>query len=379
MSETQEVTSTRQIWLGRLQFGGVIALLILAVYFAQSPQVPPQTETVLGERVAPRVFVVRPNTTSHSLTVDLTGEVSLHRTIEIRPQVSGRVTYVSPNLRAGRTFDADEILLKIDRRELELDLQKALAIVDEQRARIRKHELKGEAAGRSFTAANPDLPIPDIVVHKPQIERFEARLRAALATVDAVQLDLSHTSLSLPLAGNVLRSQVAVGDLIGPLGIVGTAYTYDALEIEARVSSAELGAIGEIAGQPATAVVDGEHFDLVADRIAWELDQTSRLSTVLFKLTDASVSHVKPRPGAFAEITVHGAVRDDVYLLPNAARQLNDKVWFVQDRKVAEVAPAIQGRTETGWLVQSFDYGAGILVGSYPGVTLGSEVEALLQ
>ncbi|MCY4096078.1 MAG: hypothetical protein OXG05_13245, partial [Gammaproteobacteria bacterium] len=167
---------------------------------------PPSAEISFGEKTVPKVFVVRPTSTSSALTVDLTGEVSLARRVEIRSQVTGRVTFVSPAMRNGGSFNAGETLVTIDRTDLELALEMAHAFADAQRARVRKHEFEGELASEAFRRANPGEQVPDIIAHAPQVERFRARLRGALAAVQQAELDLSRSELSLPFAGKVLRS-----------------------------------------------------------------------------------------------------------------------------------------------------------------------------
>ena len=125
--------------------------------------------------------------------------------------------------------------------------------------------------------------------------------------------------------------------------------------------------------------MDGKQYDLIVDRIAWERDRNSRLVTVFFKFVTNTPVTVDVQPGSFAELTVRGSMRENVFLLPNSARQLNDTVWYVRGGAVFDLTPVTQGRTTAGWLVEAFDYGDGILVGTYPGVRSGSEVEPVVR
>ena len=113
--------------------------------------------------------------------------------------------------------------------------------------------------------------------------------------------------------------------------------------------------------------------------MGWEREPSSRLVTVFFKFATSSINDVELQPSSFAEVTVRGLVHDNVYSLPNSARQLNDNVWFVQDGKVLATLPVIRGRTSSEWLVDAFDFGEGVLLGSYPGVKPGHEVTPVLR
>ena len=376
MSDVQERPSSSRGWVGWIQLGGVVAVLIIAIYFAQAPHAPPLPSTSRGEVTIPKVFVVRPSKTSHTHSIELTGEVSLSKRLEIRPLVSGRVNFVSPAMHDGGAFNAGETLVSIDQIDFELALDTARAFADAQSARIRKHELEGEMASEAFRKTNPGKPVPDIIAHKPQIERFSARLRGALAAVEQAELDLSRTELSLPFSGKILRSQVSIGDLIGPPGTLATAYTNDALEVRSQLSIAELNALGDISGQTASAIIDGKRFELFADRMGSERDRSSRLVTVFFKFATTSMKDIELQPGSFAEVTVQGKTLESVLSLPNSARQQDDHVWIVRDAKVVATKPTTQGRTSSEWLVDAFDFGEGILLGSYPDVRPGIEVES---
>ncbi|MCY4095943.1 MAG: hypothetical protein OXG05_12560, partial [Gammaproteobacteria bacterium] len=63
MSEPNDNNPERRRWVGWLQLGGVVSVLLIAVYFAQSPHAPPAAEISFGEKTVPKVFVVRPTST----------------------------------------------------------------------------------------------------------------------------------------------------------------------------------------------------------------------------------------------------------------------------------------------------------------------------
>lgn len=56
--------------------------------------------------------------------------------------------------------------------------------------------------------------------------------------------------------------------------------------------------------------------------------------------------------------------------------QERDSVWVVRDGTLNALAPKSLGRTDAGWMVQAFDAGEGVVVGTLPGAREGLMVTA---
>jgi len=103
---------------GWLQIAAValVVLAAIAATFAlmssgETGGTPPEA------RAAAPVRVIQPETVSHRVQVALTGTVTASAFIDMAPQVGGRITAVSPAVRAGGAFEAGETLFEVDRRD----------------------------------------------------------------------------------------------------------------------------------------------------------------------------------------------------------------------------------------------------------------------
>ena len=63
-------------------------------------------------------------------------------------------------------------------------------------------------------------------------------------------------------------------------------------------------------------------------------------------------------------------------MLPDAAAQASDRVWVVRDGALNSVEPRILGRIDGGWVVEAFDAGDGVVLGTLPGAREGLAVTA---
>ena len=68
-------------------------------------------------------------------------------------------------------------------------------------------------------------------------------------------------------------------------------------------------------------------------------------------------------------------MHDNVLVLPESAMQDRGSVWVVDGGALKAVAPRVLGHADGGVVVEAFDAGDGIVVGSLPGAREGLAVE----
>ena len=348
----------------------------IGIYFARAPQMPALDTAATRSAEAPSVAVLRPEPSTHALTVALTGEVNARKPVRLRVAAAGRVVEVSPSLRAGGTFSAGETLLALDARDAQYRLQRARGLLEAARGRLRKQREKGALEAEEYRRGNPGKPVPGIVERLPQIQRFEGRVRAALADVQLAELRLAETQLSLPFDGTVITAPVAVGAFIRPAAEIGVVYPSGDLETRAPIPMDALAYLGDPSGRQATVQAGGQRFDAVVSRVSAAIAPKTRLS-MLFLDFAAAEGRTLPLPGTFARVTLRGPAFENAFLLPDAAHRTGDAVWVVDGGALERVAPRTLGRTDAGWIVAAFDIREGVVVGAVPNERAGLAVTAV--
>ena len=362
-------------WVGWAQVGLLVIALAAGIYFARAPSVAPIGEDSIRSAEVPSVRVLRPEAGSHSLTVALTGEVHARTRVALRPLASGRVVEVSPALRAGGTFTAGETLLVVDPEDAELRLERAQAMLAAARGRLRRHKDQGALDAEQYRERHPGAEVPASIARLGRIERFEGRLRAAVADVALAELRLSETRLSLPFDATVIAAPVSVGEVVSAANSVGTVFQTGLLETRAPIPVADLAYLGDPRGRPAAVVAGGQRFEAVVSQVSSVLAPRTRLSMLLLDFADAN----GPPPGTFARVTLDGPAFDDAYLLPPEAHRAGDTVWVVDDGKLLRETPRTLGRTDAGWIVAMFDARDGVVLGAVPGERAGLAVNAVAE
>ncbi|GAB5451047.1 MAG: efflux RND transporter periplasmic adaptor subunit [Halioglobus sp.] len=206
-----------------LVLGGALAYGVLVGKPGPAPAPAPE--------IAPTVVdIVTAQPTRRALEVETQGTVRPLRQIRLMSQVGGRVEQVSPYFAQGGFFAADEVLVKIEDVDYQLQIARA-----ESRVAAAKQTL-AEEKGRALQARREwrDLGTSEanaLFLRKPQIAAAEASLAAAEADLKAAQLDLERTRIAVPFNGRISEKLVDIGQFVAPGTHVATVYATDAVEV----------------------------------------------------------------------------------------------------------------------------------------------------
>lgn len=391
----QEARPRRRALMGSLQIFVVVVLILAALIFARGPDSSePQPDFMMMPEVGkPLVSVVRPEARATTLSVSVTGTITVRNRIALTPQITGRVASVSPLLRPGGAFAAGEQLLRIEPRDFELALRQAQADIANAISTLKLRRAEGDAARQNYAILNPGEAVPPLVARVPQIEQARAQLAAARARADIAALDLTRTRFSLPFAGRITSSSAEVGQLLSRGQSFGEAFAIDAVEVVAPIAPDDLARISPAEGRVALVHVDaaslpagGRNASLTArvERVSAELDERTRFARIFLNFERPTGRAGRERdqplaaslpPGTFVDLDINGPLLPGTFELPDAADQLNGQVWIVADGKLSQRAPLMHGRRQGSFVVDAFDYGAGVVIGAVPAAREGLEVD----
>ena len=314
----------------------------------------------------PIVHTVKPELTEHVQQIGLTGTVTLDRKLTVVSEVVGRVIWVSPNFVNGGTIPVNQVFVKVDPTEYELEVQAAEMAVAEAEALV---QVVGSGAGSGSQEGF-------------SVARAKARLGQAKAALALAQLQLARTGIKLPYTARVMFSELEVGDLVGPpeavgkLSVLGAVYRLDALQVRVPIKVADLVEFDPAIGRIAKVSMVTGTYDAELSRISSVVAPETRLASVFLKFSRNTPQESLPAPGTFAEVEIFGSRRDGVFVLPEAAAREHDSIWIVADGALRSLTPVIVGRTDAGWIVEAFDAGDGVVVSVLSGASEGLKVAA---
>ena len=373
MSKAKTKTRKEKL-IGLIQLVGVIVFVGLAVAYSRAPDESTdnsndaQTNSVSPSR--PLVSVTKPKLATHRVTVSGNGSVGIRAYVDLAPQVSGVIESISPALRAGGTFKANEVLVSIDNRDFNLKLKQAVAEVSSARSNLQLQQAKSNSAKRNYALLHPNKTVPLLVALQPQISQAKAKLAGAAARAEIAQLDLARTNISLPFDGKVTRSTAEIGQLLSSGKTFASAFALSAIELVVPLAASDIAALSPIEGRIARLSIAGKILEGRVERVSAELDSRSRFARAFIPI----LSTADIQPGVFLDVQLAGPAIPNTMVLPESASQANGSIWLVREGLLEKYNPVVRGKSAAGLIVDGFDYGDGIVLGAIPGASENQKV-----
>ncbi|MFO7609041.1 MAG: efflux RND transporter periplasmic adaptor subunit [Candidatus Krumholzibacteriia bacterium] len=325
----------------------VVALVVTVVLVktARRPerQAPPPSRPVVA------VHVVQPE--SEPVRVRGFGSVKAKRSVDLVPEVRGRIVEKSPRLEPGAYITAGEVLLRIDRTDYALAAAQARANVAQAEVTLAQAEEEVLVARREWDSlgarglgTDEDAAPGDLVLRLPQLNLARAGLEAAEAALRQAEVNLERCTMRAPFDGRVLRADVDEGDFVAAGVILGSVYATDLAEVTVPVADADLAWIGVgqqgDGGVPVTVTAEfagaRHRWPGRAVRLGGAVDDRSRQVPVVVEIP-APYRREGDRPalveGMFVEVEFTAPAPAGAVVIPRTALRPGDLVWVVDDQE----------------------------------------------
>lgn len=380
-----------QLWRGFIK--GALPILIVAlaalgakVMMDTAPQAPRHPKP----RQSKLVDVVRIERTTQPVLIDTAmGVVRSAQSIELKPQVSGRLEWLANHVQPGALFETGRPLMRIEEADYELAVaqqrsavhsaQAALATAQaqltteknnlaiemgNQKVSQREYELLGEEiddTSRELVLRVPQLKVAQAAVESAQasVASAQAALEAAKTKLAQTELDRSRTKLTAPFNAVVAAKHVDIGDIVGSGTALLTLHGTDEFWIELSIPASQLKWIAT--GPDGSAVKLRSPTAWEADqyrigrviRCLPEVDSAGRMARVLVSVDDplalkaANRGQPKLLVNDYLSAAIEGESAANVIALPRHLLREGDTVWVMNDANELEirpVAPIYRGR-----------------------------------
>lgn len=338
----------------KLNFKGVIGLLValalgilIAVVLVKNRAPLEHSAEGMPSRDV-EIIVVRPLPFRASITAY--GNVQPAITLDSTAEVSGKVAYVHPNLKAGETIPAGTVVVRIEAEDYALSLQQTREDLKGSRSALQELESEEKSTRRSLELARKNLAVGEAEYARLQ-EIYEKRLIAKSA------LDVEEQK--------VIQLRQQVEDLQGRLD----GFDSRRRSLEAQVARAEQ----EV--QNRTTILGRTEVMLPFDaRIGTVNVDTSEFVTVgapLFEAIDLKgveinaqlpiqsmrhlVSHLEDRTDVTQQFVLTGGRINDSLGLSARVRLVSDMPGAVWDARVLRISESIDATRQTLGVVVGVD------------------------
>lgn len=287
--------------------------------------------------------------------VKSSGVVRPSQTLNIIPQVGGKIVSVADSLEPGRRFSKGELIAQIDSQDYQLALEQDKSRVRQAELELQIEEKRQEAAQREWELLGNEGKAPELASRKPQLEVARLGVASARAALQRSQLAVSRTKLRAPFNSIVKSEQLEVGQVVGAGAPVATLLGTDQYWVQVSVPASRLVdlQIPDIGGEEASSArllyspspkVQVERAGRVL-RMEAELDPQVRTARLLIGVDSPLEGEGLPLiVGAFVNVEIEGKAVEQAFRIPASALREGNHVLIANPENKLE-----RKDVEVGW------------------------------
>ena len=285
-----------------------------------------------------------------TLSVNTQGEIRPKTEIDLIPQVSGVIVSISNSFAEGAAFNPGTPLIQIDKSDYELTVKSAEAALAEARVKLEKELANAKIKKKQWKEWVKDGDPTPLALNAHQVAGAQAQLQAAEATLNAAELKLARTTITVPFKGRVLERFVGVGQFVSSGTKLGRVFATDTVEIRLPLTDTQLAELRLPIGFVATGD-NAPTVDFTANlggvdhvwqgrivRVNPSVDRKTRLVYAIAEVNDpygAAADNGMPLAvGLFVSAKIDSSVSQTVMVLPRLALRRKDQVYVIQDGKL---------------------------------------------
>ncbi len=336
----------------------------------------PEPEKAEEVRVGLNVFAEQVRRGDLQITVEAQGEVRPRREIVVAPQISGRISYVSPDFIDGGFIKQGQFLVRVEAADYELAVVRARSGVASAEQALTREIAEAELARQDIE----DLGITDVsplARREPQLAQARAALDAAKAQLNGAELALERTAVYAPFSGRVWERDVDIGQVVATGQSLGRIFANDVVEVSLPLDDEEMGRLGLPLAFAASDQQPGPKVDFSATvggierhwtgevvRTAAAVNTQTRQINVIAELQDpygkGADNGAPMAPGLFVSAVIEGNTIPDVLIAPRASLRGDDRIFIGNpDKGTLSIRPVD--------LIYSDPHGAYVRSGINPG------------
>lgn len=321
----------------------VIPLIIVVVFIfgaltlmATAPVLVPAAQTPVPTTVRVREMSAE----SVQLKVHSQGSVMPSTESQLIPEVSGRITWMSPKLVAGGFFEKGELLVRVDRSDYNNMKERAEASLvrteaEQQHAKFEYQRLQSLEERQLVSRSQLENALRGLRV-------AEAALQDSRVSFEQAQQDLERTDIHSPFTGLVRSENVDIGQFVSRGATIATLYASDLVEVRLPIADRQLAFLslppmtrGELPPEMQPNVTLTTEY--AGQQLSWqgkivrteaEIDMSSRMVQLVARVPSDS-SQPPLTVGLFVNAEIEGLSAEDIYVLPRSALRNNNQVLLV--------------------------------------------------
>ncbi len=343
------------------------------------------------------VDILKAERENFPVVINGTGTVETSSEISIVPQVSGRITYASPNLKVGGFFKKDEVLFEMEDTDYRLAVQSAVSAMAKAEYDFASMESQAKIARSEWEFLNKEgnEEPNSLVLYGPQLKSAKAALAATSAQVEQSKINLERTIIRAPFNSRVRSENIDIGQYVKSGSSVAVLAGTDIAEIAVPLSFNEIHWLNVPRyGQRQNGADALVSLDIGKKSAEWrghvvrstgEVDPKSRMVQLIVEVNDPyglrnqNSSGDALATGTFVEISIKGKTLKDVYKFPRKAYRDDSTVWIMDNEGKLRIKKVTPVRIERDVVIvkDGLDEGDQVILTNISGAANGMKLRSI--
>lgn len=403
MNETvnpEQTSAAKALWLRRfLVFMAPILVIFGAIFlFVLMGQLKPKPEEKDDVIKAIPVLTETARQENVTLNVKAQGEVLPRTKINIVPQVSGKISYMSSDFIEGGQFNKGDLLIRIEPTEYRLRVVQARANVAQAETSLAREKSEAENAKRDWEELGLGDSPSALTLREPQMAEAAARLASAQAQLEEAELQLSRTSLYAPFTGRVTARHVDQGEFVSVGTHLGEVYSTALMDVKIPMTNQDLAraglTLGFIAGEEQASIPVTLSANVAGQFASWNgeivrtnsgYDPKTRVLFAYVEVKDpfgAGASNGIPlAPGLFVTANIQGETLPGTVVIPRAALRGKDQVYVALSDGTLTIKPVevASSNRDRAIIRAGLVAGAKVITSPIRGVAEGMKIDVVTR
>ncbi len=357
----------------------LVAALVIAVLLVT---LKPEAERRVPVEKGRLVEVMPAKAEKINMLIEAYGTVRPREALKIIAQVRGQIIAVDPSFEEGSFIRKGQLLIQIDPRDYELEVEHRQVQILQVQAEVKRLEQEVRNLKNRIKIARSDTALAkkevvrikrlaekkvvsqsnfdrteqkylasferlqglknQLALTGPQKEQLNAQLAMARVMLKEARLALERTKITAPFDGWVLEKTIETGQHVNAGQYLGRIYYAGQLETEVNISVKDLkwfpAGLRDLVSLETTITFENDgtryHWKGRVTRVKAQMEEKTRTLPVVVEIdapVDAAAnpnSHLL-RPGVFVTVSIKGREVENAYVLPRHVVHDEDMVYIV--------------------------------------------------
>lgn len=314
--------------------------LVFAKHFVDTR---PTVKRSRPKKQTPLVDIRPIKSTSKTVVIKAMGTVISSREISLYSELTGTVTWVSPNFVPGGKVKKGDILVRLDKKEYELEVKRQQSLVAQLQADLDLEKGQQEVARREMElmqkTLNRKIKNPKLALRVPQLNKALASLKSQQISMEQAMLDLERTTIKAPFNAIILDRTIDLGSRLTAQNALASLTSTDSFWIETAVPMNKLrwikipGLNGTSSSRVIVHLQDGSKAVGKVLRLLGSLNDKSQMARILVRVNDPlSMGKRKGKMplllNSYVSLDLSGSQINYVAEIPRSAIKDGNKIWM---------------------------------------------------